>query len=146
MIWYGDEAGMWGADDPVSRKPMLWGDLGAYENAEDRVDEAHLTAYRAIFALRAQHAALRRGTFRALLVDDAKDVWVFERALGDERMVVLLSASGQEQSVVVLELREEGWNWRVGFDSECLREARMGDRLPPRSGRVLIGTRSPRVP
>ena len=27
MIYYGDEVGMWGADDPHDRKPMIWGDL-----------------------------------------------------------------------------------------------------------------------
>lgn len=27
MLYYGDEAGMWGADDPDCRKPMLWPEL-----------------------------------------------------------------------------------------------------------------------
>ncbi len=27
VIYYGDEAGMWGANDPDSRKPMVWDDL-----------------------------------------------------------------------------------------------------------------------
>lgn len=27
MIYYGDEVGMWGADDPHDRKPMVWSDL-----------------------------------------------------------------------------------------------------------------------
>jgi glycosidase len=31
MIYYGDEAGMWGADDPSERKPMVWQDL-TYED------------------------------------------------------------------------------------------------------------------
>ena len=26
-IWNGDEVGMWGADDPDPRKPMVWADL-----------------------------------------------------------------------------------------------------------------------
>ena len=26
MIYYGDEAGMWGANDPDCRKPMVWPD------------------------------------------------------------------------------------------------------------------------
>ena len=26
-IWNGDEVGMWGADDPDERKPMVWSDL-----------------------------------------------------------------------------------------------------------------------
>ena len=27
MIYYGDEVGMWGADDPHDRKPMIWDNL-----------------------------------------------------------------------------------------------------------------------
>ena len=27
MIYYGDEVGMWGADDPHDRKPMIWDEL-----------------------------------------------------------------------------------------------------------------------
>jgi glycosidase len=34
-IWYGEEAGMWGADDPDCRKPMLWEDLEYDDEAAD---------------------------------------------------------------------------------------------------------------
>ena len=34
-LYYGDEVGMWGADDPHCRKPMLWDDL-AYEDETHR--------------------------------------------------------------------------------------------------------------
>ena len=27
MIYYGDEAGMWGGHDPDDRMPMVWADL-----------------------------------------------------------------------------------------------------------------------
>ena len=27
MVYYGDEVGMWGANDPDDRKPMLWPDI-----------------------------------------------------------------------------------------------------------------------
>ena len=37
MIYYGDEVGMWGADDPHDRKPMIWDDL-VYDN--EVIDES----------------------------------------------------------------------------------------------------------
>ncbi|MDI6402967.1 glycoside hydrolase family 13 protein, partial [Balneolaceae bacterium ANBcel3] len=40
MIYYGDEAGMWGANDPCCRKPMIWPDYD-YEN-ESHTPEGHL--------------------------------------------------------------------------------------------------------
>ncbi len=31
-LYYGTESGMWGGNDPHCRKPMLWDDMGKYEN------------------------------------------------------------------------------------------------------------------
>jgi len=35
VIYYGDEKGMWGADSPRNRKPMLWDDYAPYEDETD---------------------------------------------------------------------------------------------------------------
>ena len=60
MIYYGDEVGMWGPDDPSNRKPMLWKDLQPYaKSRENRVDEEHLDHYRRLGALRRENPALR---------------------------------------------------------------------------------------
>lgn len=98
MIWYGDEVGMWGSDDPFCRKPMIWADLGGYDDPQDQVDSAYFAHYASVIALRNALPALRRGSMRTLVADDAKDVWVFERRLGDERVLVALNASGTTQS------------------------------------------------
>ena len=68
-IWNGDEVGMWGADDPDERKPMVWADL-RYEDEEmhpfgrtrhrDRVapDTALFRVYRDLIGVRKQHLRL----------------------------------------------------------------------------------------
>ena len=67
MIWYGDEAGMWGAADPTGRKPMLWEDLEPYEKPEENfVMKDQLAFYEQIIALRNAHPALQTGTFQTL--------------------------------------------------------------------------------
>ena len=97
MIWYGDEVGMWGSDDPFCRKPMLWADLPPNDDPEERIREGHLEAYRALIALRRESGALRRGAFKTLVADDARNLWVFERTLGDERVIVALNGSRDAQ-------------------------------------------------
>jgi glycosidase len=97
MIWYGDEVGMWGSDDPFCRKPMLWADLPPNEDPDERIREGHLDAYRALIKLRSDTPALRRGAFKTLVADDARNLWVFERMLGDERVVVALNGSSEAQ-------------------------------------------------
>ncbi len=97
MIYYGDEVGMWGPDDPSNRKPMLWPDLEPYAAPEDRADRDHLAFYRAAVALRREHAALRRGDFRTLLADDERDLWVYQRTHLEESVIVALNAGASPQ-------------------------------------------------
>ncbi|MFH1746581.1 MAG: alpha-amylase family glycosyl hydrolase [Planctomycetota bacterium] len=102
MVYYGDEAGMWGADDPGCRKPMLWDDLESYENpAENHVMKDHREFYRRAIALRRAHPALRTGLFQTLLTDDRADVWAFLRWDRDEQLIVVLNASDQPRDVTI---------------------------------------------
>ena len=107
MVYYGDEAGMWGSDDPNNRKPMLWKDLEPYDASEqNRVDDEHLEFYRSAIALRRGHAALRIGGFQTLIADDSQDLWVFIRDDADEEILVALNASESEAR---FDLPGEGW-------------------------------------
>lgn len=102
MVYYGDEVGMWGADDPTCRKPMLWEDLQPYAKPEENfVMVEHLEFYRRAIALRNQTPALRAGRFRTLLADDATDVWAFLRDDGAQQVVVAINAGPSDRSVQV---------------------------------------------
>jgi pullulanase/glycogen debranching enzyme len=96
---------------------MIWPDLGAFEDPAEHVDEAHLAAYREMIALRSASPALRRGAFRTLVADDARDVWVFERLLGDERVIVALNASGKTQDFALPEAEWQGFDWAVAYET-----------------------------
>ena len=39
VIYYGDEKGMWGADSPRNRKPMLWEDYAPYDPETDNISK-----------------------------------------------------------------------------------------------------------
>ena len=111
MFFYGDEAGMWGADDPDDRKPMLWGDLGRYadEAASPRtprerpdrvaVDRALWDFYRRAIALRRENVVFRRGAYASRLADHDTGVFAFERTFGADRAVVVLNPSDEAHSV-----------------------------------------------
>ncbi|MFZ9692048.1 MAG: alpha amylase N-terminal ig-like domain-containing protein [Phycisphaerales bacterium] len=140
MIYYGDEVGMWGSDDPNNRKPMLWKDLEPYTDPdENRVMEEQLEFYRRATALRNRFAALRRGSFRTLLADDQQDVWVFLRELGPEKVLVALNASDRQATVTVPELASMPGAWELVFGHHHPPDE--PDRfpelvVPPVSGRV----------
>ena len=136
MIYYGDEVGMWGADDPTNRKPMLWRDLEPYANPEQNfIMEDHLAFYREAVGLRRAHAALRVGSFRTLVADDEQDLWVFERRHGDELMLVALNA-GSEAASFPSPAVEGAWQPVLGEAPAAEGEGAGALHVGPIAGRV----------
>lgn len=141
MVYYGDEAGMWGADDPTCRKPMLWKDLEPYEKPEENfVMEDHLDFYRRAMKLRREHAALRRGRFETLRTDDSQDAWVFLREHEEEKLIVAMCA-GEHEARVTIAL-PPGWpkNWKVifgGTGEATAKEEKLPIVIPAVGGVVL---------
>ncbi len=113
MVYYGDEVGMWGANDPDDRKPMLWPDIRysdecALPNGSlrplDKCDKVEINNdlrahYQKLISIRNSHKALQTGTYKTLLADEAKNVFAFQRQLGDETIWVILNNSDLEQRV-----------------------------------------------
>ncbi|MEC8209278.1 MAG: alpha-amylase family glycosyl hydrolase, partial [Verrucomicrobiota bacterium] len=89
MIYYGTEVGMWGADDPEDRMPTWW----------HRMDDEIFKAYQMPLQLRNQNAALRRGEFEVLETRDDSQIFIFERRLGQQRVVVILNR-GQDDFII----------------------------------------------
>jgi glycosidase len=148
VVYYGDEAGMWGPNDPCCRKPMLWPELRYADESvnPDRspreppdpvsFDAALHGYYRTLATLRHGHEALRRGGFRTALADDAQRVYGFWREQNGERRLVILNAS---DAPAVVRIEAEG-AWLDLLDTAYRAEARAGIveiSLPPVSGRIL---------
>lgn len=127
-IYYGDEVGMWGADDPDCRKPMLWPDLNyADERAHpfgqlrpvDSVspDNDLLGHYREWTGRRREMAVLRLGDFKVILADDARRLIAFRRGLAGEEIVAVFNA-GDRNAVVDLSAiglsKHQGWRAAFG--------------------------------
>lgn len=103
MIYYGDEVGMWGANDPDCRKPMLWADM-EYEpesylpNQKRRkkpdpvqVDELLRIDYQRLIQIRKSNPVLVQGEFEALFVDDKKELLGFKRFDAHDEVIVLFN-------------------------------------------------------
>jgi cyclomaltodextrinase len=110
MIFYGDEAGMWGGNDPDCRKPMLWKnmkydsetanpDQTSHEPDAVAFNEDLFNWYQKFIALRNQSKAIKSGDFEPLIINDAEQVYGFSRKLGNEEVVVLINRSNKEVTV-----------------------------------------------
>jgi glycosidase/fibronectin type 3 domain-containing protein len=86
-VFYGDEVGLTGDDDPDDRRTYPWADLGG------NPDGALRTHYAALGALREEHGALTDGDFRVLLADDAAETVAYGRKASGEAAIVALNRS-----------------------------------------------------
>ncbi len=150
MVYYGDEAGMWGANDPCCRKPMLWPGQAHEPEAADPAgglraepqpvsfDAELFDHYRRCIALRHALPVLRTGSVGTLLADDARQLLVHHRRDGDEQAIVAINRSDEVQHLV-LEVQaatpwRDRWSGGAGVD---LRGNQLALTLPPLSGAVL---------
>ncbi|MCX7020023.1 MAG: alpha-amylase family glycosyl hydrolase [Candidatus Sumerlaeota bacterium] len=102
MIYYGDEAGMWGADDPNCRKPMIWKDLEPYENPGDNyfMRDVYDVCQRCA-AIRNSFKALQTGEYETLLADDASSVFAFRRWNDKEALIIAANNSTNTTEVMI---------------------------------------------
>lgn len=118
FIFYGGEAGMWGANDPDCRKPMVWDDLDhdaeftgpdgrRISRNEVKFDRGLHAFFKAAIALRRNTPVFNEGEFRWLLTDDAAGTLAFERTGGAARAVVVFNRSEAPQTVRLA--LPEGW-------------------------------------
>jgi glycosidase len=151
MVYYGDEAGLWGANDPCCRKPMVWPELrfeaeathpdGTPRDAADAVGfDAGLHAhYRRAIALRHALPVLRKGRVHTLLADDARQVLVHLRQAGNDLAVVVINRSDADPQVIELTVPTgrtwtDAWN---GGAPQALAPDRLKLRPAGLSGAVL---------
>jgi len=101
MIYYGDEAGMWGPDDPSNRQPMIWKDLQPYDDPEVTFKQDLFDRYQRLIAIRNTFPALQIGSFRAVYTDDKDGVVAYARELEGQPVYVVLNRSPQSQKVSI---------------------------------------------
>jgi len=149
LIYYGDEAGMWGGDDPDCRKPMLWADLkfenesahpfGKHRTSDKNEFDSDLFAYyKTLVSLRRGYEALSVGDFASLLTDDGKNVYVFLRSWRDEHVIVALNNSKSKQELdLSLSIQSPRWHSLLNSGSLSLLNAKLHIVLAPKSGEIL---------
>jgi glycosidase len=86
-VYYGDEVGMTGGDDPDNRRTYPWPALGG---KPDRALEDHYTA---LGKLRHDEAVLREGDIRLLHADDETQTVAFGRQTAGASAIVALNRS-----------------------------------------------------
>jgi cyclomaltodextrinase len=71
LVYYGDEVGMEGGDDPDCRRCMVWD--------EEQQDRELLRTYRTLIRVRRERPWLAWGDFEDLVVDDERELYAYAR-------------------------------------------------------------------
>ena len=97
-IYYGDEVGVTGDDDPDDRRTFPWTDSGPYGAGGNL---SLLEHYQKLTALRHQHPVFREGELTFLLTDDDARTLAYLMRTDDEAAIVAVNRSESAQTVTI---------------------------------------------
>jgi cyclomaltodextrinase / maltogenic alpha-amylase / neopullulanase len=151
QIWNGEEVGMWGADDPDCRKPMVWDDISyedehtAYDPARRRTadavrpDTTLRSFYKKLCIMRKENPALIYGDLTFSVANDQKMVMAYDRMMGDEEIAVVFNRSDSLRFVNVPVRTDGEFEDMLSGKSVSYKSAdkSIGISLDPLSGIVL---------
>ncbi len=150
MVYYGDEVGMWGANDPDCRKPMLWKELKyddekylpdqTMKNQPDKVEVNYelLEHYKKLIRIRNENLALQLGDFETVLVDDKKELYAFSRSYNGEIIIVVLNNSITSQKTEIKTTVNAKWIDVLNGNNEYQsHEEKLKVQLPAKWGVIL---------
>ncbi len=112
LIYYGDEAGMWGGDDPDCRKPMIWPEI-VYDpevshpfgkrRPVDQVtfDRELFNWYKKLIQIRQENKALSLGSISFLLEENSYGVLGYLREYQNQKILVLVNSSSENQIIAL---------------------------------------------
>ncbi|WP_342435699.1 alpha-glycosidase [Paenibacillus sp. FSL L8-0436] len=117
-IYYGDEIGLTGSEDPGCRKCMEWD--------EKKQDRELYDFYRMMIFLRKEHKALREGRFRILVACENDPCIVYERADEIIHFTVWMNNSAETRTL------------RHPMETDDWQDALTGEPVAPKEGIMHI--------
>jgi cyclomaltodextrinase len=149
-VYYGDEVGMWGANDPCCRKPMLWSDM-VYDDEKFNPDQSLrniacanvqdlelLNFYKKLISIRNENKVLQLGDFKTLVVDDINSIYGFSRNLDDKQIIVLINKSSSPVTISLPVDHNEYFTDLLNDKEFISAEGeKITCKIPPKWGRIL---------
>jgi len=118
QIWQGDELGMWGADDPDNRKPVIWDDY-IYEDENINFDGKNISPqkviankelqsfYKKLIDIRKSNKELVYGDVNFINIDDQNKIFAYTRSYENNSSYVVFNLNNTTKDVM-LDVDERG--------------------------------------
>jgi cyclomaltodextrinase len=112
MVFYGDEAGMWGGDDPDCRKPMVWPNMKYETESVDPLsrqrpadpvffDNDLFNWYKNLISIRENNKALSLGDLEFFLTDNSNKILGYKRVLNNKTIFVIINNKNENSEVEI---------------------------------------------
>ena len=109
-IWAGDEMGMWGADDPSERKPLIWPDYEFEDETahplvakrptdEVRFDNDLFKYYQKLITIRKENKVLTTGEIAFIPQEDTTEILAYRRYSEEAEIIVFLNRGDKTKEV-----------------------------------------------
>jgi alpha-glucosidase len=133
MVFYGDEIGLLGGNDPDCRKCMSW--------KETEWEHRLVNIYKNLIHIRSNHPALRRGDFLPLLIYNG--IYAYLRRLEDDEVIVILNPREERHQIKIpisdLNIKGKVWQNMLGEGTFKVMDNHLQiETLPSKSALVLI--------
>lgn len=147
-IWQGDEMGMWGADDPSCRKPMIWPDMifedeKAHPTGQERpVDKVAFNQevfsyFQKLIRIRKENPVLVHGDIEFIKVDDANEILAYRRFMEEEEIIAVFNANQAAQNISIsLNTNRKYSDVLQGIEIQA-NNGVLSLQVPPRSAAIL---------
>lgn len=131
MIYYGDEVGLFGEEDPDCRRCMIW--------EKDKQDQELYNYYQQLIFLRKELSALRRGNYSVIIQDEARNIIGFKRIYDKQEVIVILNNSSVDNIVYLYSDQITSTYLKEHFSEEVyhFNDGIIEISLKPYSGAVL---------
>ncbi len=118
MVYYGDEAGMWGGDDPDCRKPMVWPNLiyedeathpYGFKRPTDKVkfDSTLFKWYQKLISVRKDNIELSKGDLLFFHKNNKNNILSYKRVYNDKESIILINNSNFNKQINLTSSKKE---------------------------------------
>ncbi len=103
MVYYGDEIGLTGENDPDCRKTMPW--------TSSKWDQNLLRTHKTLISIRNKFEVLRHGNFESLFIFNS--IFAYRRYLDEQEIIIILNPrKGRERISIPLKNQGNAKRWR----------------------------------
>lgn len=148
-IYAGDEMGMWGADDPSCRKPLIWTDYSfddevVHPTGQDRpVDQVEFNSelfefHQKLIHIRKANTVLAYGDIEFLTVSDSDKVLAYSRYENEQEIIVIINSSDQQVNINIPTKFKSKYSDLLSDKFILVKQKSLENvNIPPKNGMIL---------